>query len=645
MATPFTSPARLAISISRTYRVEFRKTAVSRTQQRYVRKKAAASEWSKTTLAPSPDYPLSQEIYNAVEPTIYNQKRAGRKEYRKAHLRPQVVSPDLCDDILGSYGDSLKNYKGCDILDINPGAGLWSRKIHDFLQPRSHILLEPEPEIWRKFLDPLIKKPGSKYKLVTGDTNRFEIFRELIDSNFFPNQKKIPLGDPRVNDLNETLLVTGSFTWEPMLPGFGFDSMGKQLLFKHIVLSRYNDIFHEFGKIRMLIWLRKDDMKMVMPRTVAMIQKSNIITQKLAESNEIVTTGHSTRGAGRDAGSGREPRYELESLVRAFKAMKSKGTKLPLRRREDIHDFADDISGKTDGKGQMTVAECHKYLREQHNQGKSAGGLIAQKTLEIWDFDRLAETQPGLKYDLSRPAARGPTSHRATDAQNEITKSRAQEQAVLRERIKKDEAADIGEKIYHLECRILGMNDGPEKEASQELLAQLQNEFQQKVGRIKTTYRNQVYNDIDDRINIRSDISRMLWDTRSFEPLVMRPDEAWPASGLGLANIVPKPTSSTESNTDFEYLQDFVLALFDLPSEDLVTALERMQAGASDLIAEVPRLRNPAQGGRLDMKQLRVRMLTVEMVDELCAAFHAWPFKNPEASHTNYFKTRRGGMA
>lgn len=126
-------------------------------------------------------------------------------------------------------GDSLQKHKGCDILDINPGIGLWSQKLHDFLKPRSHILLEPSPEIFKEFLDPLVNAPDSKYKLVSKDTKDLTSYRELVDEGMFPHQTRVNSTDPAAQDVNNTLLITGSFIWDPRLVGMGFDSMAKQL--------------------------------------------------------------------------------------------------------------------------------------------------------------------------------------------------------------------------------------------------------------------------------------------------------------------------------------------------------------------------------------------------------------------------------
>ncbi|KAJ3503224.1 hypothetical protein NM208_g16558 [Fusarium decemcellulare] len=40
--------------------------------------------------------------------------------------RLNIVSQDLCDDIINYLGPSLERHRGCDLVDLNPGVGLWS---------------------------------------------------------------------------------------------------------------------------------------------------------------------------------------------------------------------------------------------------------------------------------------------------------------------------------------------------------------------------------------------------------------------------------------------------------------------------------------------------------------------------------------
>ena len=133
-----------------------------------------------------------------------------------------VLIRALADDVLKFYGKSLEIHKGCDILDINPGAGLWSQKLHEFLQPRSHVLMEPNSD-YKHFLDPLVNARDSKYKLVQKNTISLDSYKELVTENVFPEQTRVDPADNSGQDLNTTLLVIGTLAWDPVLPGLAFD--------------------------------------------------------------------------------------------------------------------------------------------------------------------------------------------------------------------------------------------------------------------------------------------------------------------------------------------------------------------------------------------------------------------------------------
>lgn len=98
------------------------------------------------------------------------------------------------DDILTFVKPSLERHVGCDLVDIYPGAGLWSSKLHDALQPRSHILLEPDEELYRPFLEPLLAKKGATLIPKSGI-----VWRDLsgiLNPTHLPHQHERLANDP-----------------------------------------------------------------------------------------------------------------------------------------------------------------------------------------------------------------------------------------------------------------------------------------------------------------------------------------------------------------------------------------------------------------------------------------------------------------
>lgn len=264
------------------------------------------------------------------------------------------------DDVINYYGKHLEVHKGCDILDINPGAGLWSQKLHAFLQPRRHVLLEDDPTRYEAFLRPLLDAPGSKYSLVVKDTTRLDSYTSLLDEGAFPEQTRVDPEDVSGQELNTTLLVTGSLAWEPRMPGKGFDSMAKQLYNLFSSAVRTNDLFHAYGRVRTLLWLSADDFKPMLAESSAAFGKNNCLLELTQRMEQIVNAAPVKRSLGKGA-SGREPRYEIESAVRALQRGRENGMVVPPHRQDMIHKVAADIERRTEGTGRYRGTDLHEY--------------------------------------------------------------------------------------------------------------------------------------------------------------------------------------------------------------------------------------------------------------------------------------------
>lgn len=71
----------------------------------------------------------------------------------------------MTDDIIERLKPSLEKHHGCDVIEINPGPGVWSSALHEVLKPRTHVLMEPDHEFFQPMLQPLLDADSS-YKLV-----------------------------------------------------------------------------------------------------------------------------------------------------------------------------------------------------------------------------------------------------------------------------------------------------------------------------------------------------------------------------------------------------------------------------------------------------------------------------------------------
>jgi transcription factor 1 len=551
------------------------------------------------------------------------------------------------DDVLKYMGHDLEKYKGCDILDLNPGACLWSQKLHDFLQPRSHVLLEPAIETFKDFLFPLLNAPDSTYKLVTKDPQRMETYTELFDEGLFPHQARADPADAAPQELNKTLLVTGSLVWDPRLPGLGFDSMAKQLFYLFSQYAWSHDAIHACGPVRTLLWMQHDDFNFFVAQSNSGMQKANSLLEMLQEINMVVTAERKDRNVGKGS-LGRDPQYELESLVRALQSGRAKGKKVPAHRRDFTHDFAAHVEKVSGGSGITSAEYTQEYLHAQQLAGTVPVGLLGKSLIDNINLELELRSQfPELELEVvplhhivhKKTEASEYKDHPARKQIEKLKSTRAAVAAVLRLRLKIEGFADIGEQLYILECKALGTEDGPEKDALLKQIEGLNAKWNEALGAIESNYSSTPAIETDDRISLRHPPGpRMQWDKRPFQPLIMKEEEAWPLNRLSLVFATPRPRPVGDDPDFHEWVQDFVFGLYGEPKKSITAALDTMQFGLSDIVKDCPSLRDPSKGGRLDMDHLRVRMLTMDQIVELVKAYKDWPFKPPGSDHSGYYR-------
>ncbi|KAF1844003.1 S-adenosyl-L-methionine-dependent methyltransferase [Cucurbitaria berberidis CBS 394.84] len=615
------------------------------------RKKGQKVHWSDEKLQTSEKFPLSlalnEVIHPSLEPKIKRRPSTSSLSLSSSgHVRTQIVSPDLCDDVLKYIGHTLEKHKGCDILDINPGAGLWSRKLHDFLQPRSHVLLEPRHDRFQSFLDPLLTAPDSKYSLIVKDPCELDTYRTMVADGVFPHQTRRDAKDPKAQEHNNTLLVTGSLVWDPRLPGLGFDSMAKQLFHHFTSAASSHDLFHAFGLVRTLLWVQRDDFSGMIAESVSGMQKANRILEMTHDINVVVNPERTHRKLGRGS-TAREPQYEIESTIRALEAGRKKGMDPPPHRRELMYDFAVDLKETFESTGVIRSGVIQEYLHRQQLAGKSTAGLLQESFVEHYDrekFIRDEYPEVNLEQVMAAPGTKAVpkpklTDHPAKDEISKFSKKRSNIWNVLKIKGDVEAIADIGEALYYLECKILEMGDGPEKDSLMKKLEDLDQTWQRGVDNIALNYASTPLAETDDRLAMRAlPYPRLQWDYRPFEPLIMSPLEVWPQNRLSLISAEPIPKAAFQDLDWFEWVQDFVYGLYRQPAMSISHALDKMQHGLSDIVKDCPTLRDPEKGGRLLMHHLRVRMLTIEMIEELVRVYRDWPFKAPASNHNKYFR-------
>ena len=560
-----------------------------------------------------------------------------------------VLIRALADDVLKFYGKSLEIHKGCDILDINPGAGLWSQKLHEFLQPRSHVLMEPNSD-YKHFLDPLVNARDSKYKLVQKDTISLDSYKELVTENVFPKQTRVDPADNSGQELNTTLLVIGTLAWDPVLPGLAFDSMAKQLYNHFASAVRTNDHFHAYGRVRTLFWVGSQDFRPVFAESMQRFEKNNCLLELTQNMEMVVNAPRRTRNVGRGS-PGREANYDIEGVVRAIQRGRANGMELPAHRQARIYTVAAEVEKVFGESGRCSSRWLYDYLMRKHAEGFTIPGLLTEAHFEHYDdLKRLQKKWPDIDFAAMGNAkgsaprkgsffTRG-QDHPAREEAYRFSLTKSADRALISKKEHYDSIADVAQEMYHAECRALRMPDGTEeKESLLKQIAELDSKLETLMNRVTKSYKSAPMSIMDDRLSLREAPGpRIQWDRRPFEPLSMDEEEAWPPHEMALISSTPYPRPPGQTLDYYEWVHDFVYALFTNPSMSLPEALEKMQHGLSEIIDKCPSIKDPDKGGRLAMKHFRVRTLTPEMIYEMVEVYRDWPFKEPGSNHNKYFR-------
>jgi transcription factor 1 len=445
------------------------------------------------------------------------------------------------------------------------------------------------------------------------------VYQKIMTEHIYPDDKPVNTENSQFSQLNESLLVTGSLIFDPMLPGLSFSSLVKQLIVHFVETTLTRGTFHVHGPARMLFWTNEEDIMQSVPRVVVARSKFSTVLERLSTITQVVMPEVAPISAGRSSYS-RDPATQLESARRVVENAGKMGFVLPTHRRSGVHDFLEDYCRMTDGgKKPVLPSVLSDYLKEQYVKGKPTPGLLGDSVQEILSAETTGQSH-FTKTKLAQMRASVSYLSRAQDLRWHVS--------------------NIGEEIYRVECETLRTSDEKKRKELQQRLDILEKEYEAGVDGLTELNRDRLSAEIDDRIAVRQPSPVLGWESRPFEPLTIHSGEVWPARRTGLMDIVPKPIPDGNAAEDFEYFKDLLMPLYDYPRTSLPKALEGVSPGASELIKEIPMLRDPALGGRLNMDNLRVRMLTPDMIDALSKAFRGWLFRPPGLDHPNFFRAK-----
>lgn len=513
------------------------------------------------------------------------------------------------DDIIQRLAPSLSAYAGCTVIDVNPGPCLFSSKLHNFLRPKSHILVERTPERYAEAQNKLIRAKGSRY--CHKQYNR----RDLVS-----------LGPEGLRVANGTVNSSETRSSDSLILIVANLTNRSQSEDANLPYSQAADFAREAGHAmanglqpppRMLMWMNDKDKQGMLPRAAIQRSKLSVMLDRFCRVHEI-------------AGMKEDVKHSLRQTALIASGQERVAEHMKRQGIITSSDRAIERQTQPSDKNIRTKA-WHKEM-EDLEQGLTTGQI-----------PQFVGIPPGPLVDLrSLKASRRKDPRQLTP---EYTRWKELRKVYRTLHVRAGQHEDL----LRMQCEIdelsraaidpqINDDDGEDRERmlreSDEKSEQLKRLLAEKPPESVREYH--ILD--DDHRGFHMDPPLLQWDRRPFEPLIARLDEftykgevtLLDFQALHCADLAPEARpSSTDENMYFEWIAATTMG----HSRGHVGGLKvlgGLAPGAYDAIIKgAPLIRDPTRGGRRDLDTLRSRTLTCDMLSQMAKAFYRWPFKPP----------------
>jgi mitochondrial transcription factor 1 len=485
--------------------------------------------------------------------------------------------------------------------------------------------MEPDTEIYKSLLQPLLDAKDSKYVLFPKPGVIWAHLERVLSEQHLPHQKPLTPGDPRLEQPNDTLLFVANLSYYPKRAFKAFSSLTTLVLHQLMSAVRSHSLFHKYGTIRMLIWVTDEERLIPLPKHVALRKRSSLEGEiSCGKIEEIASSGRPI-GVFR-----RDDRLDAEQTLKVLNNMEKLGISTPegretpmqkhlMSERDEEGDMPDRIDNDKQG------LQYHKELAEM--EAKLAAGEI----------QKYSDIPKDLPPPTEEPKGRG--RRRSTRAAFEFTPEwiylnrlrfrKATEvnrgNVVLQLTARNDEIMDMQRELYNAKGK-------PDYESRREELFRLMAEFKDDVAKLPGLQtRVEVLTHIDNLHLLRQDPPGLLFDRREMEPLKVELSDFFPHHELAMLDFQPQaiwPILRENYPANYDVFEYIVTVLFQYPGQSVHIGLKSLWPGAYEwLVAECPTLTNPHKSGDMDLTRLPVRCLSNEMLKEIMEAWMRWPWK------------------
>ncbi|KAK6609729.1 hypothetical protein H4I95_02788 [Botrytis cinerea] len=502
---------------------------------------------------------------------------------------------------------------GCDVIDINPGIGMWSSKIHKILKPRTHLLMEPDAKKYNPFLQPLLDAEDSTYQHIPKSGTVWEHLGQVTTPEFLPHQVKLSRDDPKINEPNNTLLVIANLAHHPRKRYRGFESISQLVMYQLLSAARSHALFHQYGLIRMLVWIPDVEKTSWLVRHVAQMRKNAVEAQITTEYiQEIASSTVDNHRFVRDA------EVALANSIDVVSKMDTMGITTPKHRQ-----------GPMEFKARQSLATGGHKVKSQDFDRFKRGWFDEFKDLQKrLDEGKLSKytTPEGEKVESAEKDKRKREKRNYTEEYARYIFLKAKKKVINQHGELTQDLVNDYNNINQLHSKILkAVSKSKDTESLRNKLDTMIKMYEDKISQLPLAAQK-IY-------GVRLDGARIgtQFEKRPMEPLKVYPKEFRPASELCLLDIQPQalwPILRQNYPENYDVFEYIIGNMYAHPIDTVYESLEGLWPGALEHIAgECPSLTDPSKGGAFDLKHLSVRSLTTEMLREIVEAWMRWPFR------------------
>lgn len=478
-------------------------------------------------------------------------------------------------------------------------------------------------KVFSPFLRPLLDAPDSRYRLAEykDTTDQWTPYRYIADG-LLPAQEGPEDYTRNHEGQNNSLLILANMDVRRKTATRtvgGFDSHHRIMEYFRSLQEQSN--FNCNRTVRMLMWMSDHEKTTLLPRTVMLRRRLAVLGELTCHIEEVA--GDALEPSLRR----RAPKLDFESSVQTAKRMEKANIHIPIPRLTEIPRQIQEAHAST-GSGRLDILDIKidpviYDERDWHEELR-----VLEKDFADGVFPQIVGGpfgQQKSKYRNSKADEPFTPEYLRLKHLQVAKKSQRKKRSALEELLQEQEDLEALELTISEDETL----DDQTHKSKREELENRQGQLQLRLDRLPTRQGTNLHAIADDKRACSISPPILQWDRRTAEPIIASPQEFHPPRTLALIDFQPRTSSiNLLTKTQKRYLDAMLVDFYIYPSQSVATALNTLALGAADaLIPHVPSLRDPRKGGRRDLDQLRVRLLTTEMLHELAIAWEKWPFR------------------